>query len=109
MSSTCGLDIGVLSDLHLHLRYDPWWGSYDDAEGGCMKDDGTLQKLKAPMGRYSCDSPMVLIETMLKEFNRKHGKQDVIILTGDFIAHQTAKLYPDPSLDLYGLLKKTHH
>ena len=109
MPSSNGLDIGLLSDLHLHKRYDPWWGPYPDDEGGCMEHDGTLEDLKAPMGRYSCDSPKILIETMFEEFKHSHGKQDVIILTGDFIAHQTAKVYPDPSYDLYGLLLKTHH
>ena len=45
------------------------------------------------MGRYGCDSPMILLETMLQEFNRSHGKQDVIIFTGDMASHYTAMDY----------------
>ena len=55
------LRVGLISDLHLHLRYDPQYGSYKDKEGGCMFEDGTLQEKKAPMGRYTCDSPSILI------------------------------------------------
>jgi len=66
--------VGLLSDFHLHLRYDPQWGPYTDKEGGCMKDSGTFVVEKAPMGRYGCDSPAILIETMLTEFERAHGK-----------------------------------
>ena len=60
------------------------------------------------MGRYGCDSPKILIETMLNEFDRTHGKQDVIVLTGDFIGHHTAKKYPDPAQDLYALVLASH-
>ena len=55
------LKIGLISDLHLHLRYNSQWGPYTNAEGGCMEDDGTLETLKAPMGRYGCDAPSILI------------------------------------------------
>ena len=82
-----GLNVGLISDLHLHLRYDPQWGPYEDREGGCMKKMGTEEPLKAPMGRYGCDSPTILIETMLDELKRLHGDLDVIVLTGDSVAH----------------------
>lgn len=103
------LRVGLISDLHLHLRYDAHWGPYDDHEGGCMKKDGTLEAATAPMGRYGCDSPAILVETMLDELELSHGPDlDVIILTGDSIAHQTAKMYPDPAQDMYALLLSTH-
>ena len=47
-------------------------------------------KDKAPMGRYGCDSPTVLIEQMLTRMNEKYGKLDVIFLTGDYVAHHIA-------------------
>lgn len=39
------------------------------------------------MGRYGCDPPVVLLEQMLTRMNEKFGKQDVILLTGDLVAH----------------------
>ena len=93
------LKIGLISDLHLHLRYDQRWGPRTDTgeEGDCMVDGGVLAEDLAPMGRYGCDPPSILIETMLEEFIKSHGKQDVIVLAGDFIGHHTAKVFPDPS------------
>lgn len=36
------LKIGLISDLHLHLRYNPNWSVYDDTtkEGDCMVNGG---------------------------------------------------------------------
>ena len=36
------LKIGLISDLHLHLRYHPNWGVYADSskEGDCMVNGG---------------------------------------------------------------------
>ena len=64
------LKIGLISDLHLHLRYHPQWGPYSDKEGGCMLNDGTHEAQPAPMGRYGCDSPHILINTMLDNLKR---------------------------------------
>ena len=111
VASTSALKVGHISDLHLHLKYDPYWGPEPDDEGDCVVNGGTLTDEKAPMGRYGCDVPIVLIETMFEEFNRSHGKQDVIILTGDFNAHHTAMSYPyDPATDpeTYSLLLAQH-
>ena len=92
------LRIGLLSDLHLNMKYDDFMGPRVDAEGDCWATSGTPTDVQAPMGRYGCDPPASLIETMLDAFNDHHGKQDVIFLTGDFIAHHTAlndDLYPE--------------
>ena len=61
------LKVGLISDLHLHLRYDPRWGPHTDTgkEGDCMVDGGVLAEELAPMGRYGCDPPGILIDTML--------------------------------------------
>ena len=82
-----GLRIGLISDLHLHLNYNSHWGPYVDREGGCIKNSGTKQSDTAPMGRYGCDTPAVLIETMLEELDSSHGDLDVIIMTGDYVGH----------------------
>lgn len=42
------------------------------------------------MGRYGCDPPRILLETMCDEFNRSHGPQDVMLLSGDLSAHYTS-------------------
>ena len=50
------------------------------------------------MGRYGCDPPYVLLDTMLDAFIEYHGKQDVILITGDLCGHHTslsADLYPE--------------
>ncbi len=56
------LKVGLLSDLHLHLRYDSEFGPKLKSEGDCMAGSGMPAMDKAPMGRYGCDSPVVLIE-----------------------------------------------
>ena len=102
------LKVGLISDLHLHLRYDPQWSPYSHAEGGCMHNDGVLATEKAPMGRYLCDSPEILISTMLRALKEQHEDSDVIFVTGDYIAHQTAKAYPNEDKRLYAMLLSTH-
>ena len=101
------LKVGLISDLHLHLRYDPFWGPYTNDEGDCMVNGGTQTDIKAPMGRYGCDCPATLLNTMLDEFVRSHGKQDVIMLTGDFAAHHTAMPYPEGS-NTFPMLLASH-
>lgn len=110
LASDCSaLKVGLISDLHLHLRYDPFWGPVPDDEGDCIVNGGTKTDVKAPMGRYGCDSPPTLLNAMLDEFNRSHGKQDVIIITGDLSAHHTALPYGDETAeDTYPLLLATH-
>ena len=86
------------------------FGPRDDAEGDCWVTSGLPSDIKAPMGRYGCDSPKVLLETMLDEFNDSHGKQDVIFVTGDLSSHHTAMNVdrgPDDE-DTYPLLMSTH-
>lgn len=105
------LKVGLLTDLHLHLRYDPWWGPYNDVEGDCMVNGGTLSEVKAPMGRYGCDSPAILISTLLKAMNEFHPDLDLILLTGDFNAHHTAMNFGQDigaEDDTYGLLMAQH-
>ena len=56
------LKVGLLSDLHLHLRYNNLIGPRLNSEGDCMLGSGVPTAEPAPMGRYGCDCPTVLIE-----------------------------------------------
>ena len=99
----------MISDLHLNLNYDENYGPRVDQEGDCWVTSGTLSDVKAPYGRYGCDPPSSLIDVMLDEFNRSHGKQDVIFLTGDLSSHHTAMDIDDTSGEnTYPLLMATH-
>ena len=62
------------------------------------------------MGRYNCDSPEILIETMIKRMMDRFGEPDIIFLTGDLNAHYTAMVVDSP-LDedsTYSLLISQH-
>ena len=109
--ATDALKVGHISDLHLEIKYDPSLGKGPDNKGSCSMNEGFEADTNAPMGRYGCDSPMILLETMLQEFNESHGKQDVIIFTGDMASHYTAMDIDDlPSRkkETYSLLMATH-
>ena len=55
------------------------------------------------MGRMMCDSPQILVETMFQSYLDTWGKPDVLIITGDQVAHHIAL---EPSMtspdDWYG-------
>ena len=105
---TSALKVGLISDLHLNLNYDANYGPRANAEGDCWATSGTYTDVAAHFGRYGCDPPMALLEVMLEEFNVRHGKQDVIIITGDLSSHHTAMKYPMTDEDTYPLLLATH-
>ena len=84
------LKVGLLSDLHLHLRYDESIGTTESGQGDCMQGGGIPSLIKAPMGRYGCDSPTILIDHMFTRMAEKFNDLDVILLTGDFAAHHVA-------------------
>ena len=60
--SASSLKVGLLSDLHINLSYDQDLGPKSDKKGDCIKGSGDSTDLKAPMGRYGCDPPVVLLE-----------------------------------------------
>ena len=102
------LQVGLLSDLHLQLRFNADLDHVVGDEGDCIEGSGTPSALKAPMGRYGCDSPVVLIEQMLNRMIEKYGKQDVILLTGDFTAHHVAMPADEAEAEkTYALLLET--
>ena len=85
------LKVGLLSDIHMHLKYDSLTGTRIDEQGDCMEGSGEFTTVRAPMGRYGCDSPAILVEQMLTRLVDRYGKQDVILVTGDFAAHHLNK------------------
>ena len=62
VSAVQALKVGLLSDLHLNLRYDPDVGPHLQDEGDCFWGSGVPSKEHAPMGRYGCDPPVILLE-----------------------------------------------
>ena len=84
------LKVGLLSDAHLHLRYDPDVGPRIHSEGDCYWGAGEPSHIHAPMGRYGCDPPVILLEQLMNRMHEKYGKQDVIFLTGDLVAKHIA-------------------
>lgn len=91
MSQTSALKVGLISDLHLNLHYDASIGNDENGKGDCIKGSGEPTNEHAPMGRYGCDAPTVLVENMLQAFLKKEGKQDVIFFSGNFAAHHVAE------------------
>ena len=86
ISFTWALKVGLLTDIHLHVKYNPAVSHHDE----CTDGEGEPTARFAPMGRYQCDCPSILIDTMLRRFVEHFGKQDVIFFTGDFTAHHVA-------------------
>ena len=69
------LKVGLISDMHMHLRYEKNIGVREgEDEGDCMKGSGMPSTTTAPMGRYGCDPPVVMLESLLYNFNEKFGK-----------------------------------
>ena len=84
------LNVGLISDIDLHLKYDATIGPRLDANGDCMLGSGEKNAHEALLGRYGCDSPPQLVEAMFRRHRERFGKQDVLFVTGDFSAHHTS-------------------
>ena len=68
------LKVGLLSDPHLHLRYDADVGPRIHGEGDCYWGAGEPSHIHAPMGRYGCDPPVILLEQLMNRMHEKYGK-----------------------------------
>lgn len=102
------LKVGLLSDLHLHVRYDQNLGPRLDGEGDCMPGSGVESIIKAPLGRYGCDCPLILIDSMLSRLAETQPDLDVILMTGDFAGHHIAMQFGEPDIEkTYALLLET--
>lgn len=67
------LKIGLLSDLHINLAYEMKINPGHDSSSDCIEGSGIPTEIKAPMGRYGCDPPVVMLEQMLTRMNEKFG------------------------------------
>ena len=84
---------GVLTDLHLNLDYQAdldAWKTYCNT--GIHE-----QKAKdlAPFGRPGCDSPQLLVESLMKQMKQQHGDLDVILVPGDLVTHGLSVEMPE--------------
>jgi len=79
-----------ISDLHLDYQY---------VEGGdssqwCHTANQTDEAV-GPAGNYSCDSPLLLVESSLQAMQRHQPSPDFILWTGDSAPHWRSPLPPD--------------
>jgi hypothetical protein len=83
-------DILFLTDIHLDILYD----SQSPTSSLC-------RNLKAPFnvtisendyGKYDCDTPTTLLNSMVSNLRQKYSTLDLIILNGDQIAHNLFKI-----------------
>ena len=83
VASAYGLKVGVITDMHTNPNYDPNISSKYD----CVKQSGATTDVVAPLGRYGCDSSIALVDVMLQHFLDTWGKPDILLVTGDHVAH----------------------
>ena len=62
-SANTNTRIGVISDLHYNLNYNPTTSS-----NLCKSTTAANADLYAPIGRYGCDSSEALIDHMITRF-----------------------------------------
>ena len=91
IAAATALKVGCLSDTHIKLAYD----EAVNKSNYCQKKLGNPKdKTLAPFGRYKCDPPPALVEEMFKHYKRAWGNPDVILFTGDHVAHYIAARKP---------------
>ena len=92
--SAHALKVGVISDMHINMRYQPD-GTGDDncATGGGKADN------YSPLAKYECDPSQQMAEYMVQRFVEAFGDVDVILAPGDAIAHGLAPDHDEESPD----------
>ena len=85
VASATNTRIGVLSDIHFNVNYNP-----ASSTNSCTSSSASNADLFAPVGRYGCDSSEVLFDHMINRFKEKFGTVDVIIIPGDSVAHKVS-------------------
>jgi len=79
-----------ISDLHLDYNYE----AGGDTTNMCHRFDSDKSDMGVgPAGNYSCDSPLLLVESALQAMQRHHPTPDFIVWTGDSAPHWR---YPQP-------------
>ena len=93
---TC-LKVGIISDVHL-VKYYNDKASIDDF---CEEWSTNKTLIQAPLGRYGCDSPPVLVEYMFRRYKEAFGEPDLLLFQGDHITHGLAQYLPPPGNTSY--------
>lgn len=77
------LKVLVLADFH----YDSLYKANGTLESHCRDSSETQNSLEGLYGRYGCDTPFMLLSTMIRKVANMNIKPDLIIALGDFPAH----------------------
>ena len=98
-SMTEALRVGVVSDMHTNLHYDSL-----ATDSNCVATSNERSYTSsfdnsdnAPLARIGCDPSTTLVDYMLRRFNEVFPDVDVILVTGDHVAHKVAPHYSDGS------------
>lgn len=83
------LKVGVVSDLHTNLDYSATVPESDDCKASNSSSPVPNDET-APIARIGCDPSSTLVDYMLQRFNEAFGSVDVLLVTGDHIAHDIA-------------------
>ena len=104
-SSAQALKVGVISDLHMN----PYYSATASEDTNCVasndKDFETVTKDTAPIGRINCDPSPILVDYMLQRFTEAFGDVDVILVTGDHVAHGVSPHHGQGSPESWAKLK----
>ena len=80
-----------ISDLHLDYEYE----AGGDVRAWCHHTANTTDQSVGPAGNYSCDSPLLLVESSLQAMVRHASNPDFIVWTGDSAPHWRDPQPPD--------------
>jgi hypothetical protein len=86
------LKIGVVSDPHYNVNYDP-----TTASNNCKSSTTIAADVYAPIGRYGCDTGPEMFDIMLQRFSEAFGDVDVLLVPGDHVAHKVSATDSDPT------------
>lgn len=77
------LRVLVLSDFH----YDSLYKTNGIVESFCRGSSNIQNPLEGQYGRYGCDTPFMLLSTMIRKISNLNMEPDIVIALGDFPAH----------------------
>ena len=96
-----GLKVGVISDMHTNTLYEP----DVSASAKCWNTSTSEASDHSPWARYGCDPSIDLVDAMLKRFNEKFGKPDILLVSGDHICHGISPHRDEVTQDSYQAVK----
>ena len=123
LASASALKVGVFSDLHMKLDYDPTTSKKSCGPANSMLGADAIEHERflskpaasdplALLGRLGCDAPKPLVDMMLQLFAIENSDADFITLNGDLVAHGVAQTPMaagiTQDLDPLQTLKDTH-